>query len=324
MGWRLGEVWLDTDLLWFSEEPRTSFAGLALALPAVSGNALGPALFTPVATGLEASRRRRLAAQAARRRRRAKRTVPAIALILGSTTMIPISAFRHGGAGQGVGPLHEDPPSVTFRFEDFSFRLPEAPVPRSRVPSRKSRVRALARSTGAARVEWRRATSVGLPYFGRLVDGTQLPVEGPNWVTWNPITDRVPNLPNRLYGNERTIRTILSVLAAYRTARAEAPRVVVGDISFRDGRSMDGHVSHQNGLDVDVYYPRLDRHLSAPIATSQIDRDLAQDLVDRFVAAGAQIIFVGYSTGLRGPSGVVVPYPNHENHMHVRFPPPPS
>jgi hypothetical protein len=323
MGWRLGEVWLDTDLLWFSEEPRTRFAGLALPLPAVAGNALEPGLFTPVATGLEASRRRRLAAQAARRRRRATRTVPAIALVLGSATMIPISTFRVGG-GQDAGPLQEDPPSVTFRFDDFGFRLPEAPVPRPRVSSRKPTANALARSTGAVSVEWRRATSVGLPYFGRLVDGTRLPVEGPNWVTWNPITDSVPNQPNRLYGNERTIRTILSVLAAYRTAHAEAARVVVGDISFRDGGSMDGHVSHQNGLDVDVYYPRLDRHLSAPIATSQIDHDLAQDLLDRFVAAGAQIVFVGYATGLSGPSGVVVPYPNHENHMHVRFPPPPS
>ena len=63
---------------------------------------------------------------------------------------------------------------------------------------------------------------------------------------------------------------------------------------------MDEHVSHQNGLDVDVYYPRLDQHLSAPIATSQIDHDLAQDLLDRFVAAGVQTVFVGYSTGLRG------------------------
>ena len=60
----------------------------------------------------------------------------------------------------------------------------------------------------------------------------------------------------------------------------------------------------------------------APIATSQIDHALAQDLLDRSVAAGAQVIFVGFGTGLRGPSGVVVPYPNHENHMHVRFPPP--
>ena len=116
----------------------------------------------------------------------------------------------------------------------------------------------------------------------------------------------------------------MSVLAAYRTAHPNAQRVVIGDISLRNGGRMDDHASHQNGLDVDVYYPRLDRHLSAPITTSQIDHALAQDLLDRFVAAGADVVFVGYSTGLRGASGVVVPYPNHENHMHVRFPTPPG
>ena len=77
---------------------------------------------------------------------------------------------------------------------------------------------------------------------------------------------------------------------------------------------------HQNGLDVDVYYPRLDRRLGAPISARQIDRRLSQDLLDRFVAAGARVVFVGFSAGLTGPSGTVVPYPNHENHMHVRFP----
>ena len=82
---------------------------------------------------------------------------------------------------------------------------------------------------------------------------------------------------------------------------------------------MDQHVSHQNGLDVDVYYPRLDRQLIAPSAAHQVDRRLAQDLVDGFVDAGAKVIFVGFSTGLRGDTDVVVPYPNHENHMHVRF-----
>ena len=143
-------------------------------------------------------------------------------------------------------------------------------------------------------------------------------------MTWNPVTDSVPNQPNRLYGNEHTIRTVLAVIAAYRAGTPDVQRVVIGDISFRDGGRMNQHVSHQNGLDVDVYYPRRDRHLGAPLATSQIDLELAQDLLDRFVAAGAQMVFVGYSTGLPGPSGVVVPYPNHENHMHVRFPPPPA
>jgi Penicillin-insensitive murein endopeptidase len=328
MGWRLNEVWLDTDVLWFREQPRRPFAGLAPPAPAFAGDGLEPAPFMPIETGLAASRQRRLAAQAARRRRLATRTVPAVALVLGSATMLPMWAFRQGGGGQDAGRLLEDPPSLTFRLNGARFEVSEAPVLAPRTPFRKPKprppARTLARTTEFARVEWRRASSFGLPYSGRLVDGTQLPVEGPDWVTWNPITDSRPNQPNRLYGNERTIRTILSVITAYRTAHAGAPRVVVGDISLRDGGWMDGHVSHQNGLDVDVYYPRLDRYLSAPIDPSQIDRDLAQDLLDRFVAAGAQIIFVGYSTGLRGPSGVVVPYPNHENHMHVRFPPPPG
>jgi murein endopeptidase len=147
-------------------------------------------------------------------------------------------------------------------------------------------------------------------------------VEGANWVTWNPVADDVPNDPDRLYGNEHTIRRLVSVLNAYRADNPDAPRVVVGDISRRAGGPMDQHRSHQNGLDVDVYYPRVDRVLRAPRSAGGIDRTLAQDLVDRFVAAGAEYVFVGYSTGLRGPSGTVIPYPNHENHMHVRFRPP--
>ena len=306
MGWRFDEVWLDTDVLWFREQPQPSGAA-ALALPPGATDLLDT-LFPPVRTGLDESRRRRLAAQAARRRRLATRTVPAVALVLGSATMLPIAALRQRPAAEEIGPLLEDPPSLTFRADEFGFQLPEKPAPPVRAPKAET-----------VRVEWHRARSLGLQYSGSLVDGTQLPVDGPDWVTWNPNTDSSPNLPWRLYGNEHTIRRILAVITAYRAAHPEAPKVVVGDISLRHGGRMDQHVSHQNGLDVDVYYPRLDRHLAAPIATSQIDRPLAQDLLDRFVAAGAKMVFVGFSAGLHGPGGVVVPYPNHENHMHVRF-----
>jgi hypothetical protein len=303
MSWRSGEVWLATDVLWFRErEAAAAAAANAFVLPELPR-------FGPAETGLDASRRRRLQAQSTRRRKLATRTVPAIALVVGSATMLPIAALRHRSGAYEVGPLLEDPPSLTFRVHDFQFQPPEQAAPVESAPQ-------------MPRVEWRHATSVGLQYAGRLVDGTQLPVEGPDWVTWNPATDSSPNLPVRLFGNERTIRAILSVLSAYRAAHADAPRVVIGDISFRSGGRMDQHASHQNGLDVDVYYPRLDRHLSAPITTRQIDHRLAQDLLDRFLASGAKMVFVGYSAGLRGPSGVVVPYPNHENHMHVRFPSP--
>ena len=311
MPWRDGEMWLEADLLWFREQRPGS---LAVGSLAVAGTAtrFDPPRFGPVATGLDASRRRRLAAKAARRRRLATRTVPAVALVLGSATMLPIAAFRQVGAGSET-PLEADPPSLTVRLEDFSFVPPEPPVVREP---------AVARAAEAPRIEWHRASSVGLPYSGRLVDGTQLPVEGVDWVTWNPATDSSPNLPGRLWGHERTIRAIVSVLAGYRAAHPDAPRVVVGDISGRDGGWLDEHVSHQNGLDVDVYYPRPDGRATAPSPTSSIDRVLSQDLLDRFIAAGARVVFVGYGAGLRGATGVVVPYPNHENHMHVRFPTP--
>jgi murein endopeptidase len=110
------------------------------------------------------------------------------------------------------------------------------------------------------------------------------------------------------------------VTRAYRAKHPHAPRVVIGDISRESGGPMDDHVSHQNGLDVDVYFPRHDRKLRAPTSHDQINHRLAQDVLDRLVTADAQMIFVGSSTGLRGPAGVVIPC--HEYHMHVRFPPP--
>jgi Penicillin-insensitive murein endopeptidase len=301
VGWRREEEWLDADVVWFGEGAGVS-AVAALVLPPLPR-------FEPA--GLAASRLRR---EAWKRRRRARAT----ALMVLPAVLVPPALFRGGGVA-GAGVLVDDPPSLVLpidrpRVDDVP-TLPAAPTPK------RARKPAAASEPPAPRIEWRNATSHGLWFGGSLVSGTQLPVEGPDWVTWNPNTDSVPNAPHRLYGNERTIRTIVSVLAAYRAAHPKAPRVVVGDISFEHGGPMDAHVSHQNGLDVDIYYPRLDRSLREARLPQAIDRRLSQDLLDRFVAAGAHMVFVGYSTGLRGPSKVVIPYVNHENHMHVRLPP---
>jgi Penicillin-insensitive murein endopeptidase len=336
MGWRRGELWLDTDLLWFREQD---------GAPAVSGFA--PAAITVLAPppGLAASRLRRAAWKQRRHARRAR----AAALALTPAVMFVLAALRSGGH-QGSKPLTEDPPSLTLRrgaptVEDSvepvdlgawpdSVRVAFGSLPvaeQKRAQPKVARVarsprpaarpkRSPARGHASPKIEWHQATSVGLPWAGSLIDGTQLPLEGPSWVTWNPITDSVPNAPDRLYGNEHAIRAVVSVIDGYRAANPGAPRVVVGDISREGGGPMrDAHVSHQNGLDVDVYYPRLDGTTRPPVAPDQVDRRLAQDLLDRFVAAGARMIFVGYSTGLHGPARVVIPYRNHENHMHVRF-----
>ncbi|MDX6723728.1 MAG: hypothetical protein QOD73_2132 [Solirubrobacteraceae bacterium] len=183
----------------------------------------------------------------------------------------------------------------------------------------------------------RPSRAVGAPWHGRLVNGVQFPEVGQDFLTWDPVLKQIPDRPWRRWGTQALIDTIERVLAAYHVANPDAPQVLVGDLSRQYGGVFDnrygglGHASHQNGLDVDVYYPRADGVLRAAWRPDQIDRRLSQDLVDRFVAAGAQLVFVGLRTGLHGRRRVVEAIPHHDDHLHVRIhkpaagavPPPP-
>ena len=176
-----------------------------------------------------------------------------------------------------------------------------------------------------AGAESRRSYALGKPWDGRLANGVQLARESDDHFTWDPVLKQSPNRPWRRWGTSRLVRTVTRVLAEHRAAHPEAPRVGVGDLSRPNGGDFGprfggiGHASHQNGLDVDVYYPRLDRVEEAPTRVAQIDLRLAQDLVDRFVRAGAVKVFVGPSTPLRGPRRVVERLYHHDDHMHVRL-----
>ncbi len=176
-------------------------------------------------------------------------------------------------------------------------------------------------------VRWRSSVAIGRPSDGALVRGVLLPSAGRHYFTWDPVLRRSPNRVWRRYGTDRLVRTLLRVVTAYTRAHPRAPRVAIGDLSRPHGGAFGrefgglGHVSHQNGLDVDVYYPRRDRRERPPLSPTQIDRDLAQDLVDRFVAAGAARVFVGPRTGLDGPAGVVQVLAHHDNHLHARLRP---
>jgi len=174
------------------------------------------------------------------------------------------------------------------------------------------------------RIAWHHSTAVGSPTAGRLEDGVRLPAHGNAFFTWDPVRRRSPNRPWRRWGTDRLVRLVLKVAREYRAAHPHAPRLAIGDLSRRHGGDFgprfgyNGHASHQNGLDVDVYYPRADGHERAPRDASQIDRRLSQELVDRFLEAGATMIFVGPNTRLTGRPGAVVPLTNHDNHLHVR------
>jgi hypothetical protein len=51
----------------------------------------------------------------------------------------------------------------------------------------------------------------------------------------------------------------------------------------------------------------------------QVDVRLAQDLVNRFVRAGAKYVFTGPHLRLHGPRRIVQRLIYHDDHMHVRL-----
>jgi hypothetical protein len=176
-------------------------------------------------------------------------------------------------------------------------------------------------------VRWRRSRTLGSHTSGRLVGGVLLPAAGEGFVTWDPIRRRSPNRAWRRWGSDRLIRTLLAVQRKYHAARPDAPPLVIGDLSRPSGGEFGsrfgglGHVSHQNGLDVDIYYPRRDGALRPPRTTAQIDPDLARLLVRLWLRAGARFVFVGPGTKLTGlgPRSRLQAIRYHDDHMHVRL-----
>ena len=173
---------------------------------------------------------------------------------------------------------------------------------------------------------WRDSTPIGLPNRGALVNGVELPEEGTDFFTYDPVLGVAPNSWWRRWAADTTLRSLLGVLASYRAENPGAPRVGIGDLSRPEGGPFGrrfgglGHASHQNGLDIDLYYPRDDGLELPPESVSEINKELSADLVRRFVEAGAVYVFVGPRTNLRaGPKRVVQKLAFHDDHMHIRF-----
>ncbi len=171
-----------------------------------------------------------------------------------------------------------------------------------------------------------RSKAVGLPNGGRLKNGVQVPAQSEVHWTFDSALRRSPSRGWRRWGTELTVHRTMRVLEEYLRAHPRAARIGIGDISREDGGPFGrdygglGHASHQNGRDVDMYWPRKDRLERPPRNVKQVNKRLAQDLVDRFVDAGAEMIFVGPKTHLKGPKGVVIVLVGHDDHMHVRWP----
>lgn len=235
-----------------------------------------------------------------------KRLVASIAaLVLTAVVAVALLASLEGNEGP-------ERPAVT-------------PAAKSGPPGAKA-PRAESRPGAAERGAAKRSRALGSPTAGSLVDGVPLPAEGEHFFTWNIPDAKSPNERFRRFATAAVIERVRKVISAYARANPQAPRVGVGDLSLPKGGEFgvdfggSGHVSHQNGLEVDILYPRRDGEERAVTAASQVDRALTQELLDRFVEAGAALITLDPALGLRGKPSVVQPRAFHEEHMHIRFP----
>jgi hypothetical protein len=255
--------------------------------------------------------------------RRALPTIAAALVVTGLLTAVVIAApdsppSRSSDGDGALAILREPPTEVQPELEEFE--PPPAPQPANPAPPLEPL------DSLAPNLPDRPSRAIGRPWKGRLENGVQFPAQGTFFFTFDSALRVSPSRDWRRWGTDLNVSRTLQVLREFRTAHPDAPRLGVGDLSRPRGGPFGrryggiGHASHQNGQDVDIYYPRLDRAERPPRRPSQVDRRLSQDLVDRFVAAGAQLVFVGPRVGLRGPRGVVQKLTHHDNHVHVRWP----
>lgn len=172
-----------------------------------------------------------------------------------------------------------------------------------------------------ARIQWRESIAHGTANTGWLERGVILPERGPGFYTYYPYTQRPPNREDRRHGTALLVREIVALGKWWEATNPGAPRLGIGDLSAEGGGDFDLHASHENGLDVDIRLPRSDGQ-EGQSNPGNYDRRLTQGIVDRVVARGAEYVFYGPNLDVRGPSGRVMIWPNHDDHLHIRFPDP--
>ncbi len=187
--------------------------------------------------------------------------------------------------------------------------------------------------------------SIGQPWSGRLREATKLE-EGDGYVIRRPY---------RAYGTATTVSLVEQVITSIRAKYPDNHVLAIGDISAEHGGPITEHHSHQSGRDIDVglFYNEKPRGYPESFVTatsSNLDCEATFALLSAFadtsrVNGGAQIIFLDYDVqgllynwaidhgvgverlerlfqypkGRSSSDGLVRHFPNHDNHMHVRF-----
>ncbi|MGH8793926.1 MAG: penicillin-insensitive murein endopeptidase [Stackebrandtia sp.] len=100
--------------------------------------------------------------------------------------------------------------------------------------------------------------------------------------------------------------------------------VPLGDVSFEHGGPIDGHASHQEGLDADIWPIRTDREQCTGGRIEWTDDEYDQDATRKLAqaihdAAGDKVVFILFNDPVLIEEGLTEEYANHDNHLHVRY-----
>ncbi len=101
-------------------------------------------------------------------------------------------------------------------------------------------------------------------------------------------------------------------------------KLPVGDMGFEHGGDIAGHATHEVGLDVDLWPIRTDRLQCTGSRitwqSSTYDRNATRVLVQQIrAAAPGHIKAIFFNDPVLIQEGLTSSYPNHDNHLHVRY-----
>jgi len=156
--------------------------------------------------------------------------------------------------------------------------------------------------------------------------------------------------PNRAWGEPYVVSYVQQAIAEVRALYPDVPTLAIGDLSAEHGGELPGHVSHRTGRDVDIgfYFHHAARGFED--AGNDLDLEATWALLAAFARTsdrpdGVQMIFLDYAVqkrlydfatargtpkgelaflfqypaGKNAMTGLVRHWPNHANHLHVRF-----
>ncbi|GAB3750489.1 hypothetical protein GCM10027599_07850 [Yimella radicis] len=141
--------------------------------------------------------------------------------------------------------------------------------------------------------------------------------------SWSNICDQDPDQNGAAnWGTGSTIGQLEAAAARFRTTGQG--RLPLGDISHEHGGDIDGHASHEKGVDVDVWPIRTDSaQCSAGRITwrsSTYDRAATRQLVKAIrAAAPGQVVLIYFNDKTLIDEGLTRPLQNHDNHLHIRY-----